>query len=79
MAGLGWQELVLVLYLVFWGGIIYFGYRAVRWFMRRERQDRAIDEAELVERVKREVLAELRTSRAAETSPAARPHDGEPS
>jgi hypothetical protein len=81
MAGFGYQEIFIVIYLLFLGGIIYLGYRAVRWFFRREQQSRAIDDDELVARVKREVLAELAAERTSQTGAgtSAQPVDGESS
>jgi hypothetical protein len=68
MAGHGWQELFILISLAFWGGVAYLGYRVVRWFMRRERQDRVRNDAEFAARIKQEVLAELETERAAGAS-----------
>jgi hypothetical protein len=68
MAGFGWQELFILISLAFWGGVIYLAYRVVRWFMRRDRQDRIKNDAEFAARIKQEVLAELETERSAAPS-----------
>jgi hypothetical protein len=68
MAGMGWQELFILFSLAFWVGVVYLGYRAIRWFIQRDRQDRIRNDAEFAARIKQEVLAELETERSAAQS-----------
>ena len=60
MAGLGWQELVVVLIIGgFWLGVIVLGFLVIRWIVRRRLRRQTQENAALIAQVKREDLADL--------------------